>query len=155
MGQDLEELLKYASQDVLDINQQLLQDPSNMGGNKIRKSQKYRNQPLEVDGRRFDSKAEARYYELLKDLETRNIISDLECQPKFSLLESFVYRGKRIRGITYRADFKYFDVEKGLWYIVDVKSTPTSKEQSFRNKWKLLQYAMRDQEDTVLELVIT
>lgn len=45
----------------------------------------------------------------------------MELQPVVVLQDKFVYRGKVIRAITYRADFAYFDhaVNKGV--IEDVK----------------------------------
>ena len=152
---NIEDLRKYASQDLLDINSEIFGQIENMGANKIGKT-KFRNVKTVYNGRKFDSKAEARHYASLLSLETKELITDLECQPKFVLLPAFVdNQGKKIQAITYKADFKYFDVGAGKWYIVDVKSKPTSREQSFRNKWKMLQYKYRDDTSVVLELVIT
>ena len=156
MAKDLEEILKYASQDVLDINSDLFPNLPKVGGKKISGFNKYHAQKTEVNGIRFDSKAEARHYTQLLDLESLGIISDLECQPKYVLQESFIDNcGKKVRAITYSADFKYLDVEKQKWYIIDVKSLPTSKNQLFRCKWRMMQYLFRDDPNTILEFVTT
>ena len=156
MGHDLEEILKYASQDTLDINQELFQVSPKVGGSKIPVSQKYRNQKVVVDGMKFDSKAEARHYQGLKALQELGHIVNLECQPPFMLQEGFTdNEGKRVRSITYKADFKYFDRRDDFWYIVDVKSPPTSKEPLFRCKWKILQHMFRDSKVFRLRLVVT
>ena len=156
MAKDLEEILKYASQDVLDINPDLFQNDQKVGGEKKSELQKYRNRKTKLNGITFDSKAEAKYYSQLLSLESKGLIRDLECQPRYTLLDSFVNSlGKKVRRITYSADFKYFDVQQQKWYIVDVKSPPTSKNQLFRCKWKMMQYLFKDDPDTVLELVVT
>src|SRR5690349_10457622 len=46
---------------------------------------KYNNQPVEIDGRRFDSSAEGTRYWELKRLEEAGEISDLECQVSYPL----------------------------------------------------------------------
>lgn len=156
MAKDLDEILKYASQDTLDINHDLIQNIQNRGANKIGKLQKYRNQPVEYDDRRFDSRAEAKHYQGLKALQDLEYIVNLECQPSFTLLEAFTdNEGEHVRAITYKADFKYFDRRDDFWYIVDVKSTPTSKEAAFRIRWKLLQHTFRNSKVFKLKLIIT
>ena len=50
------------------------------------KESKYRNEKVEYDGMTFDSKRERDRYIVLKDAERQGIISDLVCQPKFTLL---------------------------------------------------------------------
>lgn len=77
-----------------------------------------------VDGRTFDSAAEAERYKSLKLLERARVIRGLGCQPIFSLLGA---TGKPVAG--YRADFTYY--ESGRQIVEDVKSaatlTPASK----------------------------
>jgi hypothetical protein len=86
------------------------------GLDKIRpaKPHKYRAQPTTVDGIRFDSKLEARYYEQLKVLEHRGGILGFLRQVPFHL------PGKTRLVV----DFQVFPVE-GPPYFVDTKGFET------------------------------
>lgn len=78
-------------------------------GRQVRaKEGKYRNQPTEVQGIRFDSKKEARRYAELMALQRSGKIRGLKLQPQFTLQESYVTdSGERVRAIRYVADFAY------------------------------------------------
>jgi hypothetical protein len=92
-----------------------------------------------VDGITFQSRKEARRYLDLKLLLRAGKIKDLILQPQFPLIHPFVYRGKKIRGVRYIADFQYFDVEKNQTIVEDVKSEYTSKKnKDYIIKKKLL-----------------
>lgn len=80
---------------------------------------KYNARMVAVDGRRFDSRAEAEHYLLLKDRQKRGEISGLECQKKFTIVEPQNYGRKRVRERYYIADFAYY--EKGKLIVEDVK----------------------------------
>lgn len=98
---------------------------------------KYRNEPRTIDGIRFDSKAEARRYAELKLLERAGAITELRLQPRYTLLDKYTNgKGKRIRAITYTADFEYR--EKGKTIVEDVKS-PASKTQAYQLRKKLFE----------------
>lgn len=86
---------------------------------------KYRNQPITVDGIRFDSKAEARRYAELKLLEKAGEIAGLELQPRYALHS---YGGEKVGA--YVADFRYVVPGNGT-VVEDVKGAET---QLF--KWK-------------------
>lgn len=90
---------------------------------------KYRNQPIEVDGHKFASKAEARRYGELKLLERAGQIIDLRLQPKFPL----EVNGELV--CTYIGDFAYY--LRGARIVEDVKS-PASRTPAYRIKVKLL-----------------
>lgn len=90
---------------------------------------KFRNIPVEVDGHKFPSKAEARRYGELKVLERANGIANLELQPRFPL----IVQGSLV--CTYIGDFSY--ELHGHRIIEDVKS-PASKTPQYRIKVKLL-----------------
>lgn len=85
---------------------------------------KYRNQPTEVDGIRFASKAEAKRYNELKLLEKAGEITDLELQKRYPLA---AFDGTKI-GV-YVADFDYTDRKTLSRVTEDVKGvlTPTFK----------------------------
>lgn len=100
---------------------------------------KYNNHKTIVDGIKFDSIREAERYQELKLLEEAGKISHLELQPVVVLQDKFVYRGKVIRAITYRADFAYFDHAANKGVIEDVKGMETDvfkiKKKMFQKKY--------------------
>ena len=104
------------------------------------KRSKYNARKTVVDGITFDSKKEARRYEELKLQEKVEVISHLQLQPKFRLLDGFKYNGETIRPINYFADFSYIDAE-GNEVVEDVKSKATKtpvysiKKKLFLNKY--------------------
>ncbi len=83
------------------------------------KPSKYRNEKVEIDGYRFDSKAEGARYWDLRQLERAGSITDLELQPAFPLLVQGVQIG------VYKADFRYRD-ERGEVIVEDVKGMKTA-----------------------------
>jgi hypothetical protein len=88
------------------------------------KPSKYKNIKTEIDGIKFDSKAEGRRYNELKLLLKIGSICELQMQPKYTLIA----RQKRDDGITeqpvfYKADFQYF--ERGKLVVEDVKGILT------------------------------
>lgn len=92
---------------------------------------KYRNTPVEVDGVKFDSKAEARRYGELLLLLRAGEIAGLEVQPKFVLTVNGVKVCK------YFGDFAYVAVN-GARVVEDVKSAATRTNPVYRLKKKLL-----------------
>jgi len=83
-------------------------------------SNKYNALKTEVDGFIFDSRREAKRYSELKLLEKAGLIRQLELQPAFELL---VKTGKSVG--KYKADFRYYDLEKKQWVIEDAKGVRT------------------------------
>lgn len=86
---------------------------------------KYNAQKVTVDDIKFDSRKEAARYEVLKGLQLVGKIDMLELQPRFEVLEGYRYKGKAIRKVEYVADFKYLDMERGVWVVEDVKGMRT------------------------------
>ena len=87
---------------------------------------KYRNRKAVIDGITFDSKKEARRYSELKLLKKAGRIENLELQPSFVLVDGYVNgAGKKIRPMTYKADFRYYDVMEKCEVIEDVKGVRT------------------------------
>lgn len=85
---------------------------------------KYHNNKITVDGIKFDSKDEAKFYEALKDRKSKREILNFELQPKFVLQEGFKKNGKTYKQITYKADFRVYMLD-GSSYVVDVKGMLT------------------------------
>jgi hypothetical protein len=74
------------------------------------KRSKYGNEPVIIDGVRFDSKREGERWRFLKLREEAGEISHLERQPKFY----FIIKGEHVkypsgRKAFYKADFSYFE----------------------------------------------
>lgn len=96
------------------------------------KESKYHAQKVEVDGKKFDSKHESRDYLKLKSMEDSGIISNLQTQVSFELQPKYTTKdGRKIRAITYRADFQY--VRDGVTYVQDSKGFRT-KEYALKRK---------------------
>lgn len=100
---------------------------------------KYNSHKTTVDGIKFDSIREAERYQELKLLEAAGEILHLELQPVVVIQDKFIYQGKTIRAITYRADFAYFDHAVNRAVIEDVKGMETDvfmiKKKMFLKKY--------------------
>lgn len=99
----------------------------------------------------YDSKKEYARYLQLRLMEENGKISQLDRQKVLIIQPGFTYQGKRIRAITYAADFVY--VQNGVYVVEDVKpKTKVTKRnknkievvekyrttEAFNLKWKLL-----------------
>jgi hypothetical protein len=98
---------------------------------------KYNATKTVYDGIRFDSKREAcRYIELKQKLDTGQIQA-LELQVPFILLDGYVLEGKKVRPITYKADFVY--VADGVTIVEDSKGFITKdfalKKKMFESRY--------------------
>ena len=69
-------------------------------------------------------------------LKAKGEILNFELQPKFTLIESFKYKGKTVRAATYALDFLIYHLDGSEEYI-DVKSMGTATQQG-EFKFKLL-----------------
>lgn len=101
---------------------------------------KYNARKIEVDGIKFDSKAEADYYLYLKYLQSINEVRSFYLQPVINLLPSFKYNGKTIRKMDYRLDFKVEYMDGKVEYI-DVKGMATTDAKM---KLKIARYLNQD-----------
>ena len=112
-------------------------------GSRVKKP-KYRNRKAEYydpglkDTITFDSEKERNYYLILKDRERRGEIIDLNRQVEIEIQPGFILpSGEKIRPITYRADFTYYDNIDSSVHIIDVKGYKT---EIYKLKKKLLAY---------------
>lgn len=96
---------------------------------------KYNAKKVVIDNIKFDSKAEAAYYQQLKLLKMTGEVVSFDLQPEFILQDSFRKNGKLYRAIKYKADFfvRYSD---GHEELIDVKGMLTKE---FRIKQKLFE----------------
>ena len=81
---------------------------------------KYNNTKIRVDGRLFDSKAEAARWQELSLLERAGEITELERQVEYELIP----KQKGERAVKYIADFRYKDHE-GETVVEDTKGVKT------------------------------
>ena len=81
---------------------------------------KYNNTKIRVDGRLFDSKAEAARWQELQLLERTGEITELERQVEYELIP----KQKGERAVKYIADFRYVDHE-GKTVVEDTKGVRT------------------------------
>lgn len=99
---------------------------------------KYHNTKVIYNGIKFDSKKEMMRYKQLNLMERAGLIRDLELQPKYLLLDTIHYKDKTYPKTYYKADFRYFDINKGKYIVEDVKSPITAKDKVYRLKIKML-----------------
>ena len=96
---------------------------------------KYHNKKVIIDGIKMDSKKEANTYFKLKLMQKSEIIWNLEVHKKYVLQTGFTFNGKKIREISYYADFVYED-KTGI-HVIDVKGGDATKTQVYKIKKKL------------------
>ncbi|MBZ4222438.1 DUF1064 domain-containing protein [Bacillus wiedmannii] len=97
---------------------------------------KYNNKKVELDGCIFDSEAQSKYYELLKEKQGVGEIQAIELQPWFVLHTGFKKNGKRFDAITYKADFMIY-LSNGDVEVIDVKGV---LNDTFSIKKKMFKY---------------
>jgi len=102
---------------------------------------KYHNEKPEIDGHKFDSKLEARYYKKLVTLKATGEIKELELQPKIRLQDGFDDKeGNHHRPINYFPDFRVV-WEDGKEEYIDTKGHETNV---YKIKKKLMLFKYPD-----------
>lgn len=101
---------------------------------------KYGNSITEVDGIRFDSRKEAKYYEDLLWQQRTGAVKSIELQPEFVLQPGYEVAGKKIRPIIYKADFKVTEADGHIYYV----DTKGMKTPVYLIKKKMLLYKYPD-----------
>lgn len=103
------------------------------------KNSKYHAKKVNVDGIVYDSKKEAKRASVLEQQAKYGLISNLQRQVVFELQPGYVNnQGKKIRPITYIADFQY--KKDGKLIVEDVKGGNATKTPEYRIKKKLFEY---------------
>lgn len=90
---------------------------------RVEKRSKYGNAETSVDGKKFDSRAEAHRYCELRRMQDAGLISDLRCQVSFQLVPSVTICGKKMRPMKFTADFCF--TQEGKLVVEDVKGMAT------------------------------
>lgn len=87
---------------------------------------------------KFDSNKERDYYLILKDRAKRGEIRHLNRQYEIEIQPAFTDKqGNKIRAITYKADFYFYDKILKSWRVIDVKGFKT---EVYKLKKKLLAF---------------
>ena len=87
---------------------------------------KYRAVVTEYNGRKFASKTEAKRAAELELLQRGGKISNLEYQPRFTLIPQFLYHSfTTVKKTEYVGDFGYYDCETLNHVVEDVKGFET------------------------------
>jgi len=98
---------------------------------------KYRNTKIEVNGIKYDSKAEMARHLILKQMERDGVIRCLETQVKYELLPGVKYEGERKKpALRYIADFTYWQGDTHV--IEDVKGMQTPAFKIKRHMMKAI-----------------
>lgn len=102
---------------------------------------KYHNKKVIYNGITFDSTKEKNRYIELKLLERAGLIKDLKLQYEFELQPAFTLNNKKIRKISYIADFYYFDNKVNDYVVEDTKGMRTDvyciKKKMFEYRYKM------------------
>lgn len=112
---------------------------------------KYKNIKTEIAGHKFDSRKEAKYSLLYKELEREGKILNLRMQVPYEIIPAVwvdevvhlktkdkVVRKCKQKAGHYVADFVYTDPETGKDVVVDVKSKITRSNPVYRLKKKMM-----------------
>ena len=102
----------------------------------VAKPRKYRNEPIIVDGIRWDSKKELARWVELKLLEHLGMITDLKRQVAFELAPSVVLYGRKRPPLRFTADFTY--IEDDQFVAEDCKAPPTRNETAYKIRRHLM-----------------
>lgn len=106
-----------------------------------RKTSKYHNKKVNINGVVLASKLEAKRYTELKLLEKNGLIKDLVLQPSYELIPTFKKDSKTYRKACYVADFSYYDNELGKTIVEDTKGFKTPV---YELKRKMFEYKYKD-----------
>lgn len=101
------------------------------------KENKYKNKKVIYNGIKFDSIKEKNRYIQLLYLEKAGLIKDLKLQYEFELQPAFTLNKKKIRKISYIADFYYYDNNLNDYVVEDVKGIRTDV---YKLKKKMFEY---------------
>jgi len=116
-----------------------------------RRTNKYHNKKVTIDGIRFASTSEGNRYLELKAEKEAGRIRDFSRQPRYLLQESFRKNGELFRAIHYVADFLIINLD-GSQTIEDVKGWLGYTTPEFKLKRKLFEYRYPDLTLTITQM---
>jgi len=112
---------------------------------------KFGNHKVTIDGIKFDSRKEAKFYLFLREEQKNGEISDLKLQVPFELIPA-IYEEQVIhlktkdkvvtkcvqKAVYYIADFVYTETATGNQVVVDVKGGTATKTPEYKLKKKMM-----------------
>ena len=102
-----------------------------------KKTGKVNHETVTINGIKFDSRAEADRYTVLRVMEKTGKIYGLECHPRWEIIPKQEVQGHRnFQAAHYTADFKYY--KDGQMIVEDVKSTYTREAEDYKLRRKLM-----------------
>ncbi len=101
---------------------------------------KFKSYKAIINDIQFDSINESRYYLKLLDEKRRGIVKKFELQKEFELVPAYEKNGKKIRKMSYIADFVVQLADNSI-QVIDVKGIETDV---FKLKKKLFEYRYRN-----------
>lgn len=121
---------------------------------------KYFHRKVEIDGIKFDSKAEGEWYLILKGLERAGEISDLRLQPVYEIIPKLttlvpVHLKTKTKWVTrvlernavYTADFEYTDNTTGQRVTMEVKSKGSKLARDYPLRRKLIRRILKEKNE--------
>ena len=105
---------------------------------------KYNARKVVIDGIHFASRAEGNRYLYLKSRLQSGEISDLQCHPRYKLLNGVTWNGKRYRPASYTADFQYREGDKMV--CEEVKGGKATQTTAFVLRMKMW-IALHDEDE--------
>lgn len=125
---------------------------------------KFFHKKVEIDGIKFDSKAEGEWYLKLKELERTGEISDLKLQPVYEIIPKLTkiipvrlktktkWVTKVIeRNAVYTADFEYTDNATGQRVTMEIKSKGSKLARDYPLRRKLIRRLLSEKNDLLGE----
>lgn len=104
-----------------------------------KKTGKVNHETVTINGIKFDSRAEADRYTVLRVMEKTGKITGLECHPRWEIIPKQEVKGHRnFQAAHYTADFKYY--KDGELIVEDVKSEYTRQAEDYKLRRKMLHY---------------
>lgn len=101
-----------------------------------RGTSKYRNQVVETEEGRFDSKAEHRFWCRLKQMMLAKLVRDVRRQVVYELAPSVIVAKRKRPALRYVADFVYYDCTQKHEIVADVKGAVTAEYRIKRHLMK-------------------
>lgn len=99
-----------------------------------------------INGIKFDSKSEGKYYSYLLEQQEQGMIEGFSLQPSFKLIPNFEYKGDKVLGMKYTADFLVTHTD-GKQEVIEIKGY---EDQMYLMRVKLFKYYYPDLHLTVI-----
>lgn len=120
-------MLKPTQHELLNLALRVQRGKERKVGLAQRGDSKYRNQVIETEDGRFDSKAEHRFWCRLKQMAMAKLVKDVRRQVVYELAPSVVVAKRKRPALRYVADFVYYDCTEKREIVADVKGAVTAE----------------------------